>query len=66
MCGEFIGVWSEAWREIWLPLIKLVGCVAEDTVGDPYRALAPSMFRTIASSTRHYRQSRNWQMARSV
>lgn len=21
MRGEFIGVWSETWREIWLPLV---------------------------------------------
>jgi len=21
MRGEFIGVWSETWRELWLPLI---------------------------------------------
>ncbi len=40
MRGEFIGVWGEAWREIWLPLID-----QEDVPGDVfcelYRALAP-------------------------
>ena len=29
MRGEFIGVWSETWREIWLPLIDHEG-VPED------------------------------------
>lgn len=29
MRGEFIGVWSESWREIWLPLTGRDG-VPED------------------------------------
>lgn len=36
MRGEFIGVWSESWREIWLPLIDHEG-VPEDILC----ALAP-------------------------
>ena len=45
MHGEFIGVWSETWREIWLPLTHQP--LAEDDEGLPedifcdlYRALA--------------------------
>lgn len=42
MRGEFIGVWSDTWREIWLPLID-----HEDVPGDIfcelYRALAPAL-----------------------
>lgn len=48
MRGEFIGVWSETWREIWLPLIDQP--LGEDDEGVPddifcelYRALAPSL-----------------------
>ena len=44
MRGEFIGVWSETWREIWLPLIE--SPLVEDDEGLPedifcelYRAL---------------------------
>ena len=50
MRGEFIGVWSETWREIWLPLIQQP--LAEDDEGVPddifcdlYRALAPALSR---------------------
>lgn len=42
MRGEFIGVWSEAWREIWLPLIDHEG-VPEDIFCELYRALAPAL-----------------------
>jgi len=42
MRGEFIGVWSETWREIWLPLIDHEG-VAEDIFCELYRALAPAL-----------------------
>lgn len=42
MRGEFIGVWSETWREIWLPLIDHEG-VAEDIFCELYRALAPTL-----------------------
>jgi len=45
MHGEFIGVWSETWREIWLPLInELLGdneeSVPEDIFCELYRVLA--------------------------
>jgi hypothetical protein len=39
MRGEFIGVWSETWREIWLPLIDDEG-VPEDIFCELYRELA--------------------------
>lgn len=39
MRGEFIGVWSETWREIWLPLIDHEG-VPEDIFCELYRELA--------------------------
>lgn len=42
MRGEFIGVWSETWREIWLPLIDHKG-VAEDIFCELYRALASAL-----------------------
>ena len=48
MRGEFIGVWSEIWREIWLPFIEQP--LAEDDEGLPedifcelYRALDPAL-----------------------
>ena len=48
MHGEFVGVWAETWREIWLPLIEQP--MAEDDEGLPedifcelYRALAPAL-----------------------
>ena len=48
MRGEFIGVWAETWREIWLPLIEQ--SLAEDDEGLPedifcelFRALAPAL-----------------------
>lgn len=42
MRGELIGVWSETWREIWLPLIDHVG-VPEDIFCELYRELAPAL-----------------------
>jgi len=39
MRGEFIGVWSETWREIWLPLIDYDG-VPDDIFCELYRELA--------------------------
>lgn len=42
MRGEFIGVWSEIWREIWLPLIDHEG-VPEDIFCELYRELAPAL-----------------------
>lgn len=42
MRGEFIGVWSETWREIWLPLIDHED-VREDIFCELYRALAPAL-----------------------
>jgi len=41
MRGEFIGVWSETWREIWLPLIDHED-VPEDIFCELYRELAGS------------------------
>ena len=42
MRGECIGVWSETWREIWLPLIDHED-VPEDIFCELYRALAPAL-----------------------
>jgi hypothetical protein len=42
MRGEFLGVWSEAGREIWLPLIDHEG-VPGDIFCELYRALAPAL-----------------------
>lgn len=48
MHGEFIGVWSETWREIWLPLLdEPLGegevSVPEDIFCELYRELAKSL-----------------------
>jgi hypothetical protein len=40
--GEFIGVWSETWREIWLPLIDHER-VPEDIFCELYRELARAL-----------------------
>ena len=45
MRGEFIGVWLETWREIWLPLIEQPlaeddEALPEDIFCELYRALA--------------------------
>lgn len=40
MRGEFIGVWTETYREIWTPLISLDN-VQEDIFCELYRELAP-------------------------
>lgn len=42
MRGEFIGVWSETWREIWLLLIDNED-VPEDVFCELYRELAPAL-----------------------
>ena len=42
MHGEFIHVWSETWREIWLPLIDQEG-VLEDVFCELYRELAQAL-----------------------
>ena len=42
MRGEFIGVWSETWREIWLPLIDHES-IPEDIFCELYRELAPAL-----------------------
>lgn len=42
MRGEFIGVWSETWREIWVPLIDHDG-VPEDIFCELYRELARAL-----------------------
>ena len=42
MRGEFIGVWSETWREIWLPLIDHED-LAEDIFCELYRELARAL-----------------------
>jgi hypothetical protein len=47
MCGEFIGVWSETWREIWLPLIdqplREDDALPEDVFCELYRELAKAL-----------------------
>ena len=48
MRGEFIGVWSETWREIWLPLIdeplgESEEGVPEDIFYELYRELAKAL-----------------------
>lgn len=48
MRGEFIGVWSETWREIWLPLIEEPQGeddegVPEDIFCELYRTLEPAL-----------------------
>lgn len=50
MRGEFIGVWSETWREIWLPLIDHED-VPEDIFCELYRALAPALKTTPSVET---------------
>jgi len=40
--SEFIGVWFDTWREIWLPLIDHED-VPEDIFCELYRALAPTL-----------------------
>ncbi len=42
MRGEFIGVWSETWREIWQPLINHED-VPDDIFCELYRELAPAL-----------------------
>lgn len=42
MRGEFIGVWSETWREIWLPLIDH-DSVPEDIFCELYRELSRAL-----------------------
>lgn len=48
MRGEFIGVWSETWREIWQPLIEQPldeddEVVPEDIFCELYRTLTPAL-----------------------
>jgi len=42
MRGEFIGVWSETWREIWVPLIDRDE-VPSDVFCELFRALSPAL-----------------------
>lgn len=42
MRGEFLGVWSETWREIWLPLIDHED-VPEDVFCELYRELSQAL-----------------------
>src|SRR5690349_3469153 len=42
MRGEFIGVWSETWRDIWTPLIDHED-VPDDTFCELYRELARAL-----------------------
>lgn len=42
MRGEFIGVWSDTWREIWLPLID-DGDAPEDIFCELYREVSPAL-----------------------
>ena len=48
MRGEFIGVWADTWRDIWLPLIEQPLTednedLPEDIFCELYRALAPAL-----------------------
>ena len=48
MRGEFMGVWAETWREIWLPLIEQPldqgdEHLPEDIFCELYRTLAPAL-----------------------
>ena len=48
MHGEFIGMWSETWREIWFPLIgeplgEREESVPEDIFCELYRDLAKAL-----------------------
>ena len=48
MRGEFIGVWADTWRDIWLPLIEQPQAeddegVPEDIFCELYRALEPAL-----------------------
>ena len=48
MRGEFIGVWTETWREIWLPLIEQPLDAADESLPEDifcelYRALEPAL-----------------------
>ena len=51
MRGEFIGVWPETWRDIWLPLIERaltenLEVLHEDIFCELYRALAPALSKS--------------------
>src|SRR5262245_30963899 len=55
MRGEFLGVWSETWREIWLPLIaEPLGendeSVPEDIFCELYRELAKALRKPTDSA----------------
>jgi hypothetical protein len=48
MRGDFVSVWSETWREIWMPLVEQPSVntdsgVPEDIFCELYRALAPAL-----------------------
>lgn len=49
MRGEFLGVWSETWREIWQPLIDQED-VPEDIFCELYRELAIALRKPTDSS----------------
>ena len=42
MRGELIGVWSETWREIWLPLIDHED-IPSDIFSELYREMSPAL-----------------------
>jgi hypothetical protein len=48
MRGEFIGVWSETWREIWLPLVEQSLSNEEDIPADIFCEL----YRELASAVK--------------
>lgn len=50
MRGELIGVWSETWRDIWLPLIDHEG-VPEDIFCELYRELASALKNELSVET---------------
>jgi hypothetical protein len=52
MRGEFIGVWSETWREIWLPLIEQpLGEADEGLPGDIFCELYRELSKALRKPT---------------
>lgn len=59
MRGEFIGVWSETWREIWQPLIdQPLGedgeSLPEDIFCELYRELSKALRKPIGDAAVHF------------
>ena len=52
MRGEFTGVWSETWREIWLPLIDHEGIPDDISVRQVLPALTRSQIQLLLRELR--------------